>query len=146
MSPPILRRRLNHKTAEQKRNNQDDIQDGDCNKAPPMNPCTRSSHLATLIGNVIYQKLKNEVPRRFSQCLQHPLRNLSPQQLYNVGTQSPWPVYFHSHLRQQPPTFLNLQQHHHLLSLITFQQRPSKLFYAVSALSLICCCQITCPF
>ena len=49
-------------TAEQNDNNQDVAQDGDRNDAPTANPALDPTHLATLIGNIVDQKLKNFVP------------------------------------------------------------------------------------
>ena len=138
-------------TAEQNGNNQDDVQDGDPNEAPPTNPALDPAHLATLISNTVDQKLKNFMPAQQSaSSLQTvPLASaLTPQPSTTRQLADPtlWRVYFHSRLRLQAPTFLYLRQHHHLLSLITFLQRPSKLFCAVSMLSLTYCCQKTRPF
>ena len=44
---------------EQNDNNQDDVQDGGRNEAPPANPALDQANLATLIGNIVDQKLKN---------------------------------------------------------------------------------------
>ena len=49
-------------TAEQNDNNQDVAQDGDRNDAPTANPALDPTHLATLIGNIVDQKLKNFMP------------------------------------------------------------------------------------
>ena len=53
-------------TSEQNDNNQDDVQDGDRNEAPPANPALDPAYLATLIGNIVDQKLKNFVPAQQS--------------------------------------------------------------------------------
>ena len=47
---------------EQNDNNPDDVQDGGRNEAPPANPTLDPANLATLIGNIVNQKLKNFRP------------------------------------------------------------------------------------
>ena len=47
---------------EQNDNNPDDVQDGGRNEAPPANPALDPANLATLIGNIVDQKLKNFRP------------------------------------------------------------------------------------
>ena len=47
---------------EQNGNNQDGIQDGDRNEAPSANFPLDPTHLATPIGKIVDQKLKNFMP------------------------------------------------------------------------------------
>ena len=91
-------------TAEQNDNNQDVAQDGDHNDAPTVNPALNPTHLATLIGNIVDQKLKNFMPplQSASSLPTTPLVSASTSQASK--TQQLADPTFLASLLSQPPT------------------------------------------
>ena len=131
-------------TAEERsdnRNNHNDIQDADCDEAPSTNPAIDPTNLATLIGDIVDQKLKSFIPARSSATSPQtgPPASASPPQP-STTRQLGDPTFVASLLSQPSTSSADFS-----LALTT-PLAPTTLSYVASMLSLIYCCQKSRPF